>query len=322
MKKKKTRIKEKRVSTKLLKICISLVLIILIISRLDWPEFVKNVQAIDIRLYVFAVALSFLEISVRAVRWQQLLKAKDMHITFAKALSFMLVGMFFGLFLPTSLGGDIAKMYDFSNHSSKPVDTFSSIFMERWSGITSLAFIGLFDIIIYYNRFSPDVKRLTVVSFAIIAICSLLIFSSDLYKKFFGLFSSDNKLLKSLENKVESLMFSIREYREHKMLMVSTFLLALLVNVLRVSINFVNSQALGINISFSYFFLFIPIIILILMVPISISGIGVREGAYLYFFSKVGMDAQSAILISWMSFVVIIFYSIVGGVIFGLRRNV
>jgi len=57
------------------------------------------------------------------------------------------------------------------------------------------------------------------------------------------------------------------------------------------------------------------------MIPVSIAGIGVREGAYLYFFSQVGMTLSEAVLLSWMGFILVVGLSIIGGIVFELRRH-
>ncbi len=46
------------------------------------------------------------------------------------------------------------------------------------------------------------------------------------------------------------------------------------------------------------FFMFLPIIWLISMLPVSINGIGLREGAFVYLFTSIGMSTEMALAIS------------------------
>jgi uncharacterized membrane protein YbhN (UPF0104 family) len=61
-----------------------------------------------------------------------------------------------------------------------------------------------------------------------------------------------------------------------------------------------------------YFLAFGPLIILTTMLPISISGIGVRESAFIYFFSFAGMDREIAFSISILYFIIYISPSVIG----------
>lgn len=268
-----------------------------------------------------AFLLTFLETAARAVRWKLLLKVKGISISFRQALSFILVGMFLGLLLPTNLGGDIAKMYDFSRFSSKPIDTASSIFMERWSGTVTLSAIALLGLVFYYQNVNAQVQVLVLSVFAASVAGSIVIFSRRLYDKFAPIPSARNRILDQVKNKLTSLFNSIQDYRRHKTLLVNTLLLSALVNILRIIVNYVNAQAVGMTIHLLYFFLFIPLTILVMMIPVSIAGIGVREGAYLYFFSQVGMAPSEAVLLSWMGFILVVGLSIIGGIVFELRRH-
>ena len=72
------------------------------------------------------------------------------------------------------------------------------------------------------------------------------------------------------------------------------------------------SISLSQHLSFMYFITFGPTIAFISMLPISISGLGVRESAFVYFFSFVGVRSEVAFSISILSFLVLISPSLIG----------
>ena len=74
------------------------------------------------------------------------------------------------------------------------------------------------------------------------------------------------------------------------------------------------ARALGIEIEPLYFFIFMPLIWVIITVPISISGLGLREGAFVFFFTQVGVSSADAVAISLLYY----FYNVIVGGIGGL----
>ena len=140
----------------------------------------------------------------------------------------------------------------------------------------SLACISIIDVVIYYHNTNYQIRASVIVFFAISITVTFIFFNRILYEKLICLFSPRSNLLAILKNKLEKLFISIHEYKKHKMLLAITILLAFLLNILRIVMNYINSQAMELNIPFSYFFIFIPLIILIMMMPI-LEGIGTKE---------------------------------------------
>jgi len=312
----------KKLNNKILvKISISAVLISLILSKLDWSEFYDNAKSIRLSIFVIAVVLAFLEILVRALRWRLLLRVKGIKITMKQSISFILVGTFWGIFLPSSFGGDIAKMYDFSKYSSRTSDTVSSVFMERWSGVVSLSIISVSIVLLSNDNAIHNVRMIVLAVFGGIVVSSLMIFRNSLGQKLSVFLGSRQGIIASTGEKIKQLISSIQEYKKYKMVCFHTLLLALVINFLRIVMNFVNAHAAGFAVPFQYFLVFIPLIILIMMIPASISGIGVREGSYLYFFSQVGMSPADAVMLSWLGFILVLVYAVAGGVLYAFRRG-
>ena len=51
-------------------------------------------------------------------------------------------------------------------------------------------------------------------------------------------------------------------------------------------------------------------------IPVSFSGIGLREGGYLYFLTKFGIDQPSAVAYGVLWLLVIVANSLIGGLVF------
>ena len=104
---------------------------------------------------------------------------------------------------------------------------------------------------------------------------------------------------------------------------VNLLLLALVVQFLRVATHVLVGRALGVEMTFGLFlsfYIFIPLLGLVMILPISLNGLGVREGTGILLFTTVGFSDERALLLEFITYVVMVAVSIIGGVLF-LQRH-
>jgi uncharacterized membrane protein YbhN (UPF0104 family) len=79
------------------------------------------------------------------------------------------------------------------------------------------------------------------------------------------------------------------------------------------------SLALGAHAPLMYFFLLVPVVHLVSMLP-SLNGLGIREGAYVYFLGPyIGKEYALALGILWLGLLFLL--SLLGGVVYLLRQD-
>ena len=80
---------------------------------------------------------------------------------------------------------------------------------------------------------------------------------------------------------------------------------------------------IGIKLPLPFYFVSLPLVILITLIPISFNGIGVREGAFIYFFGLKGVGAEPALGLGLLFFSVQVALSLIGGMAYaaGLHRQ-
>ena len=62
--------------------------------------------------------------------------------------------------------------------------------------------------------------------------------------------------------------------------------------------HYLVAQQLKISISFLELLVFIPIIVVVTLLPISLGGLGLKEGLWVYLFSRIGLTTEQALLLS------------------------
>jgi uncharacterized membrane protein YbhN (UPF0104 family) len=71
--------------------------------------------------------------------------------------------------------------------------------------------------------------------------------------------------------------------------------------------------SLGLAIPWKFYFFLVPVVAAVSMLPVSLSGLGVREGAYVYFLSLAGIPQAEALTFAFGWLFVVFASSLTGG---------
>jgi glycosyltransferase 2 family protein len=110
---------------------------------------------VNILFVVISMAMYWIGIFLLVLRWQIMLKTQKIAASFGFLFGSYLVGCFFNNFLPTSIGGDVYRIYDTSKlkHSSG-MKAASIVLMERTTGIVSSVIYLFFALAIGFVKTS------------------------------------------------------------------------------------------------------------------------------------------------------------------------
>jgi len=126
----------------LLKIVVSLALIALVFSKLDW----KGIQGMlkTANLFYFAASVVFFLISqiISVFRFNLFIRKVGVRLSFEANSKLYLLGMFYNFFLPGGVGGDAYKAFALSKSHKKSLKKVGQVvFVERFLGIVAIGFI-------------------------------------------------------------------------------------------------------------------------------------------------------------------------------------
>jgi len=298
----------------LLRVVISLGLLAFLLTKVGLRETWENLQGAKIG-YLLAVFLLYLvSIVLRSYRWRIFLNAQGVRASLPKLLSLYLIGVFFNLVLPSGFGGDVVRIYELSQHSSRTASSITTVFMDRLSGFLALFAMATLALAFSYRLVPPEVGMTIIFIFLASLVGTGALFSRPLWSRLKGL-----PILSSLaqRGRVKELYLSAQSYTLTPF--AQAISLSLAFNILLVFMNFLVALSFGVRISFWYFLLFIPIISFLLILPISLSGLGVREGAYIYLFSRVGVPSSLALAISLSIYAVTVATGLIGALIYAVE---
>ncbi|MFQ5441400.1 MAG: lysylphosphatidylglycerol synthase transmembrane domain-containing protein [Thermodesulfobacteriota bacterium] len=304
----------KKVLTTLAKLVVSGGILYFLFSGMDLAAFWETVKSVSPFAVIF-VALLYIFIQAVSAHRMSLILKKDCFVPYLKLLSIYFVGMFFNNFLPTMVGGDLIKGFYLYRETGKGGVSIASIFMDRYSGFSALIFITAVALIPGYAL----IKGTVLPGFFVLLIggyigASLVIWVGPLHSWAMNILAKIH--FYGINKKIDTFYNVLMSYKSHRDILVKIFLISLVVQT-GVNIGYyVLSRGLGIDVGLAYFFLFIPLSTVVSMLPVSVAGLGIREGAFVYLFTRVGASKEEAITLSLMWFAIMVVVSIIGGVEF------
>jgi hypothetical protein len=295
-----------------IKVLISALILYVLFRNINTDEFWATVVSVN-PLYVVFVALLFACTQVVSTyRWRAIL-SKDIDIPYTKLLSIYYIGMFFNNFMPTMVGGDIIKGYYIYKHTGRGDISLASIFMDRYSGVTALIVVTAIALIPGWSL----LKGTGLPGFFVLLIGSYLAISLVLWVTFLHRWVM--RLLAKIHfyginRKIETVYTTLMSYKTHRAILVKIFICSAVVQVGVMVGYYILSRGLAMTVPLGYFFLFIPLATVVSMLPVSLAGLGIREGAFVYLFTKVGSSQEQALTLSLMWFAIMACVSLIGGV--------
>ena len=304
----------------LAKLLLSGLLLAYVLSGIDMNAILDSLKNISIAWLLIAISLNGVGKILSGFRWKFLLRAQSVEVPVIKLINSLFVGHFFNIFLPTTVGGDVVRVYDVSKHSKKMAQSVSTVVVERMMGILALVILAFVGIIIglFVGLKVSSFVGMAIAVFLFAMAGFIIIFNRfliELLCKFIDLFK-----LEKIKRKVWSLHEAFMFIRSRDKALLVTFLYSLALQINVVLHYYFIGVAVNLDVTLGYFFVIVPIIIILLMLPISINGIGLRENAYVILFANIGVAGQDAIALSWVAFGIVLFHGALGGLVYAFRH--
>jgi hypothetical protein len=96
---------------------------------------------------------------------------------------------------------------------------------------------------------------------------------------------------------------------------------AVVVQAVLVGFYLAIAHSMRIPVGFAELAVIVPITFIVQMVPVSMNGFGVREATFGFYFSRLGLPLESALLVSFMGAALIMLFSLTGAVAYLTRRR-
>lgn len=277
-------------------------------GKVDLRESFQAAVHADKVCLLSACGLFLLSVFVMAHRWQLLASAVGLSKPFLKMVQLCYVGLFFNLFLPSTVGGDVSRCYYLTKGTNKYLHALTSVLVDRAMGLAVLLLFATFGIL-----FGPGGNglplQLKVPIFVLTAgMYCVIPFLPQLSTKLLG---ENNWVTRKLNHG------SAKVFWQDKRLTLMTLFLSVVSQIIIVACHIAVGLALGLdNIPLWYYFVFYPSVAVLGFVTPSVNGIGVREWAYTYFLTLSGVDRSLALTYALIWLGLTTLGSVVGGIVY------
>jgi uncharacterized membrane protein YbhN (UPF0104 family) len=254
-------------------------------------------------------------------RWMILLRVQEITVSFSRALRIILSGLFFNLFLLVSTGGDVIKIFFIMRETpDKKAGALLSVFIDRVVGVLALAVVSAVVILARWGELWNS-ARMGVLTVALILGGSLgFIFAAWLVDRL-NLTSKLPHWLPMHDKMVEAAA-AFSQYAKAGGAVGKAFLLSLPAHLLIFSTFYFAAKAFGAGLRLIGVFCVMPIVSTVTALPISLGGAGVREGLFITLLGALyATPKEIAMSISISGFLMVVFWSLTGGVVYLLYRS-
>jgi len=174
----------KKIFPVLLRICISIILLAFLFKQVDAKSLIAVIKNADAGLLVLGAVIYFLVYVFCLFRWEMLLKGAKIHLSLKRVIISFAGGIFFNLFLPSTIGGDFVRSIDLATHTRRPREVVATVFLDRLSGYVGLVIVALFAFLFGWKLIEDKSVLLSIaIITGILAVILLVLFNRFLYSK-------------------------------------------------------------------------------------------------------------------------------------------
>ena len=296
----------------LLRVGVSAGILFYLFRKIDTASALALLKDVDFHL-LYLVAIAYLSINVILfLRWLILIKGLDLRVPLKGVIVYFFIGLFFNLFLPSSTGGDIIKIFGVCKFTLQKAKVVASVVLDRLCGFMAIVIVAFFSFV-FGHRVLNDVSLLVAIGVmaALSSSITVILFNERLYSFGCRMFNRIPKI----KNRLMELHYDIVLLKDKPMAIIGAVLISCLAQVILALTWFLVACALQQNIPLAYFFIFIPIICVVSSFP-SIGGLGTSEAAAVYLFSKGGVSSAVALSFSLINRIFTWAMGLIGGVVY------
>ena len=231
------------------------------------------------------------------VRWQYLLRAQDIHLSWGKTVQLAMIGNFFNIALPGAVSGDFVKAFYIAREiHGQRARAFGSILFDRVAGVSGLVLISALALSLSRLESGGPSQFTAISAFVVVAAIGVVGFFGYLF------LVPENRdplfvLFEKAENRVARLgsfkriYIGLRHYHHHRTTVLRSLALSLAIHALVCFACLQLVMALGDQpLSLPALFTVVPLGLLVTAIPVAPAGVGTGHAAFGALFLLLGSN--------------------------------
>ena len=306
------------------KIAVSIILLAILFSRIDAGRLWTIAKRASLAWLAAALVIYFFNVLASVWRWHLLLDAQRIDMSPRTLLGSFLVALFFNNFLPSNIGGDVIRIRDSARFAGSKTLATTVVLADRVIGLIGLVLVAALGA--------------TMVA-GIAGHVPSPIWPSWLWAGFLGATlasapavlapSGVTRLLQPLTvlhpewvgDRIDDITAALIRFRERPTAIASCFAGAVFVQATVVLFYIAVAHALHVQVAPWDLAVIVPLSFIVQMLPVSVNGFGVREATFTFYFTRVGLTIESALVVSLVATALIMLFSSIGAGVWFARGH-
>jgi glycosyltransferase 2 family protein len=284
------------------RIFVTVALAVWLVLRTDGQQLREATRHWRAEFWLAAVGLYVVLQMISGLRWQILTKPLGFKKSVFECVRFYFIAMFFNLFLPTSVGGDVVRAWYLDRGSGRKASAFVTVLVDRLSGLMVLLALAGVGVILSPIHLENWIS--TGVGGGVGSIGAGL----ALAPWWLGLACRFDRVRRLTEPALN--------YLHRPLLIAGSMALSLIIQSGNVALVWLLGLAIRAPIPASYYWIMVPMVTLLTLLPISLNGMGVREGGTILFLAPLGISHATALSLALLWFSVFTVVSLLGGLLY------
>jgi uncharacterized membrane protein YbhN (UPF0104 family) len=293
------------------KVCVTAALLFLVLRTVQVDQIATRVQAMSVGLLLPPLALIMAQTFAAAARWWLVMTAAGVAIGYARTWMILLIGLFFNQSLPSTIGGDVMRIWRVHCHGCGLGKSLSVVLLDRLTALAAILLMVLVALPLLLRAAAPTGREAIVwsVGTAVVAVVA----ASVVFLALPGLPAALARWRPL--RAVATLIVDTRGVAARPRYAIAIIALAIAVHVMSAVTVYLLARGFDIDVTLLECLMYVPAVILVTTVPVSIAGWGVREGAMVTALALSGVSSSDAVLLSIAFGFVVAVGALPGGVI-------
>lgn len=295
----------------ILKLMVSLALLGFLLGRVDRAQVAALLLEANPMLLSLAFAATVAAWLLNTYKWQLLLRALGHVPTYRSLLALNYIGIFYSLVLPGQVSGEVMKGVRLVRSGCPAAHGAVSIGVDRLTGVLALGVLGLAGLLA-----TPQIDVSRSLLWFAVAVTALtagaLLFMAARPPRM-GSWFPRARPFSYVRSPLSALWQALAAYGNARSVLLRALVLAVGFQVLVTFSNYLAALAVGVEVPFMGLVWIVALVSLAHMLPVSFAGLGVREGAYVFFISQYGVPFASGLSLALAVFGLLLLQGVIGG---------
>ena len=279
----------------------------------DWPGTWRTLRHSNLPLVLLSAAVLVSALVVSTAKWQRLARLACGRLSFLLLLRAYWIGNFLSNYLPSNVGGDVARVLVL-RQSAGMVQLAGSVLVERVTGVAALAVIaGVCLVLRPAQPWNLNLALWLLIAGIVVGVLLASAAGGHLLRGEGALLEGLPALVRRIAQKLTRFGEAVADFRNAPGEVAIAGLWSCLFYGVLVLFQFAVLRAVGSSITLVDTALVAPLVPLVSLLPITANGLGLTEGAFVLFYTQMGVPAEQAFAAAILRRLVTIAVSVPGG---------